>query len=73
MTYRDLFDKCCGCPPRISRDVRERVKNREIAECMSCGETVASQDRNSLVIDWNVRIRKTAAQTHCAPAGDVIQ
>lgn len=55
MTDSDLFDRCCGERPRISV-----LSKPPTAQCISCGETVVSNDMNSLVIDWNVRIRKTA-------------
>ena len=55
MKYGDLFDRCCGERPRISV-----FSEPKTAQCMSCGETVVSADEDSLVIDWNIRIRKTA-------------
>ena len=49
---RDLYDQCCGCPPRFTKSA-----GKWQACCMSCGRTVSETDPGALPIAWNKEVR----------------
>jgi hypothetical protein len=53
----DDFDACCGNRPLVEFDA-QRVYGAWIATCGLCGDRVARETGDKLMIDWNKRQRE---------------